>query len=60
MISAGEAETAVLTEIGVDLGLVSKEKTAKVKEVLRSVTYDAGSRMLKVVRIEPPSSPASV
>ncbi len=60
MISAGEVETAVLTEIGVDLGLVSKEQTAKGKEVLRSVTYDAGSRMLKVVRIEPPNGPASV
>ena len=53
MISAGEVETAVLTEIGVGLSLVSKEQTAKVKEVLRSVTYDATSRMLKLVRIEP-------
>jgi len=40
MISAGEVEAAVLTEIGVGLSLVSKEQTAKVKEVLRSVTYD--------------------
>lgn len=60
MISAGEVEAAVLTEIGVGLSVVSKEQTAKVKEVLRSVTYDATSGMLKLVRIEPAGSPASV
>ena len=49
----GEVEAAVLTEIGVGLSLVSKEQTAKVKEVLRSVTYDAATRMLRLVRIEP-------
>ena len=53
MISAGEVETAVLTEVGVGLSLVSKEQAAKVKEAVRSVTYDATSRMLKLVRIEP-------
>ncbi len=53
MISAGEVEAAVLTEIGVGLSLVSKEQTAKVKEALRFVTYDATSGMLKLVRIEP-------
>jgi hypothetical protein len=40
LISTGELEAAVLTEIGVGLSLVSKEQTAKVKEVLRSVTFD--------------------
>ena len=49
----GEVEAAVLTEIGVGLSLVSKEQTAKVKEVLRSVTYDAATRMLRLVRLEP-------
>ena len=53
MISAGEVEAAVLTELGVALSLVSKERTAKVKEVLRSVTFDPTSRILKLVRIEP-------
>ena len=52
MISAGEVEAAVLTEIGVGLSLASKEQAAKVKEVLRSVTYDVTSPMLKLVRIE--------
>jgi len=52
MISAGEVEAAVLTEIGVGLSLVSKEQTARVKEVLRSVSYDATSRKLKLVRLE--------
>jgi len=60
MISAGEVEAVVLTELGVGLSLVSKEQIVKVKEVLRSVTYDATSRMLKLVRIEPAGSPASV
>jgi hypothetical protein len=48
MISAGEVEAAVLTELGVGLSLVSKEQTAKVKEVLRSVTYDSTSQLPEV------------
>jgi len=34
LISAGEVEMAVLKEIGADLRMVSREQTAKVKEVL--------------------------
>ena len=38
MISAGEVEMAVLKEIGADFRMVSREQTARVKEVLRSVS----------------------
>ncbi len=54
MINAGEVEMAVLKEIGEDMRMVSREQTAKVKEALRSVSYNAAERTLKFVRIEPP------
>jgi site-specific DNA recombinase len=57
MISAGEVEMAVLKEIGADMRMVSREQTARVKEVLRSVSYNAGERTLKFVRIEPTDTP---
>ena len=38
IISAGEVEMAVLKEIGADFRMVSREQTARVKEVLRSVS----------------------
>lgn len=57
MINAGEVEMAVLREIGGDMRMVSREQTARVKEVLRSVSYDAVERTLKFVRIEPTDTP---
>jgi DNA invertase Pin-like site-specific DNA recombinase len=52
MISAGEVESAVLAEIGAAKGLTTKEQAGVVKEAVRSVVYDADSRMLKINRIE--------
>lgn len=52
MINAGEVEIAVLKEIGADMSMESREQTAGVKKVLRSVSYDAAERTLKFVRIE--------
>ncbi len=37
--------------------MVSREQTARVKEVLRSVSYNAAERTLKFVRIEPTDTP---
>ncbi len=54
MISAHEVESAVLAEIGAGNGLTTKEQAGVVKEAVRSVVYDAASRMLKVDRIKPP------
>jgi hypothetical protein len=54
MISAGEVESAVLAEIGAAKGLAAKEQAGVVKEAVRSVVYDADSRMLKINRIESP------
>jgi hypothetical protein len=53
-ISAGEVESAVLAEIGAGKGLTTKEQAGFVKEAVRSVVYDADSRMLKINRIESP------
>jgi len=52
MISVGEVESAVLAEIGAAKGLTTKEQAGVVKEAVRSVVYDADSRMLKINRIE--------
>ncbi len=57
MINAGEVEMAVLKEIGADMRMVSRERTARVKEELRSVSYSAAERTLKFVRIEPTDTP---
>ena len=51
MISVGEVESAVLAEIGAAKGLTTKEQAGVVKGAVRSVVYDAASRMLKVDRI---------
>ena len=56
MISAGEVESAVLAQIGAPRGLTTKEQADVVKEAVRSVVYDADSRMLKINRIEPPDN----
>ena len=42
----------VLAEIGAGKGLTTKEQAGVVKEAVRSVVYDADSRMLKINRIE--------
>ena len=44
----------MLAEIGAGNGLTAKEQAGVVKEAVRSVVYDAASRMLKVDRIKPP------
>jgi hypothetical protein len=59
MISAGEVEMAVLKEIGEDMRMVSREQTVRVKEALRSVSYNAAERTLKFVRKESPDDLAT-
>jgi hypothetical protein len=45
---------AVLAEIGAGNGLTTNEQAGVVRGAVRSVVYDAASRMLKVDRIKPP------
>jgi site-specific DNA recombinase len=58
MISAHEVESAVLSEISADPGLVFKEQERAVRGSVRSVVYDATSRKVRVELIEVPDGSA--
>ena len=53
MASAHEIENAVLSVIGANAKLLSKEQCAAVKEKVRGVVYDAGSRSVRIELIKP-------
>ena len=53
MASAHEIENAVLSVIGANAKLLSKEQCAAVKEMVRGVVYDAGSRSVRIELIKP-------
>ena len=50
------ADAGVTPAVIASFGLTTKEQAGFVKEAVRSVVYDADSRMLKINRIEPPGN----
>ena len=53
MISAYEIEAAVLSEIGADPKLTSKEQQAALRAAVRAAVYDAPSGNVKIEFIAP-------
>jgi len=54
MVAAHDIEMAVLSAIGADPKLTSKEQAAAVKERVRWIVYDADAGKVRIDIVKPP------